>query len=163
MMLKTELRNAKQSISGNRAGGCFSQRCQCDLWNKSLPLFNLLRRPLGKFAPTVSFFLKMPLFCSKLEFTLEKRCMWSLLASRPVILKWRRDSLLTDAREGFLQKALTMNRFCCAVISAIFLSLDFFHSQQIRSFDFKNPPLRLQSVLWIPIKKFLRSKYKGNT
>ena len=69
----------------------------------------------------------------KIEFTVEKGCSGNLFASRQVGLEWRRNSLLlTDATEGFLSKAFTMNLFCSAVNIAVFLRFDFFcHTQQI--------------------------------
>ena len=79
----------------------------------------------GGSQPAVCFFQRLLLFRSKFKFTLEKRYTWSLLASRPVILKWRNNSQLTDADEKLLPKPFTMNLFCSAVNITIFLSLVF--------------------------------------
>ena len=79
---------------------------------------------LGGSQPTVRMFRRMLSFCSKLEFTLEKKRVWSLLASRPVIMKWNRNSRLTYASERLLPIAFTVNLFCSAVNLVIFLNLD---------------------------------------
>ena len=101
MMLNTKRHNATRSRSWNiELISCFSQRCHCALWNKILKFFNLPRTD-WEICKALRLFRRMRSFYSKLEFTLEKRCAWKLLASRPVILKWK-NSLPTDPVNEFL-------------------------------------------------------------
>ena len=75
--------------------------CEARVW-----ICSIFSGDRGMFATRCHFSRMVVPFCSKFEFTLEKRCVWSL---RPVIQKWRRNFLLTDAGEVFLQKVFTMN------------------------------------------------------